>query len=228
MSLSTILHGVRQAQQGAAIFAEVLILLAFAMSGLDASLGGSLVQLTLVKWVWGVSFALGVDAAFVISWVRVSVLARQKRWLAFIGSLFLAVALGAVVFQQVGIQLYQQTMGVAFSVAVRSLGFNLVELTLARTFVAVFLGAVLALTNVEPLQSDARALHGVPGVASSVPGVASNVAEIAPIDARIDALLLSDANMSQRAIAEHLGVAPSTVSRAMKSRMNGHDAIPVA
>ena len=54
-----------------------------------------------------------------------------------------------IVFQPVAIQLLQQSLAISFNQALSLLGINIVILTYARSVVAVFLGAVLALSNVE-------------------------------------------------------------------------------
>jgi hypothetical protein len=51
------------------------------------------------------------------------------------------------VFQPISIQLMQQSLNLTFDQAVASLGINKVFLTYARSGVAVFLGAILAITN---------------------------------------------------------------------------------
>jgi hypothetical protein len=53
-----------------------------------------------------------------------------------------------------GLQLLQQSLSISFDQALAALGINIVILTYARALVAVFLGAVLALSNVETEMSD--------------------------------------------------------------------------
>jgi hypothetical protein len=69
--LPGLLHAVRWSQRLLAIIAEVLILVAFAMSGMDVSLGGVMASIPLLKILWAAMFALGIDTAFALSWVRV-------------------------------------------------------------------------------------------------------------------------------------------------------------
>lgn len=69
--LSRLLHGVRWTQHLFSIVAEVIILLSFAMSGMDVSLGGVMASVPLLKILWAGMFALGIDTAFALSWVRV-------------------------------------------------------------------------------------------------------------------------------------------------------------
>jgi hypothetical protein len=52
-----------------------------------------------------------------------------------------------IIFQPLAVQLLQQSLDLGFNQAVASLGVNIVFLTYARAGVAVFLGAILALTN---------------------------------------------------------------------------------
>lgn len=148
--LKKTLRYVRGAQNYGAVFAEVLILFAFTMSSLDVSLGGKLASIWGLAVMWGIAFAVGIDASFVLAWVRVRQVARQvgKRrhlWWA----IPLALGMSFIVFQPVAIQQLQQSMGISFNQALANLGINLNFLVYARSFVAVFLGAILAMTNVE-------------------------------------------------------------------------------
>lgn len=147
--LGTLLYAVRWSQHLLSIIAEVLILLSFAMSGMDVSLGGVLAGIPLFKVLWAGMFALGIDTAFALSWVRVRQCASRRQWLSFIWNLLLALSMSLVVFQPLALQLLQQSLDLNFSQAVVSLGINIVFLTYARSGVAVFLGAILAMTNVE-------------------------------------------------------------------------------
>ncbi len=89
--LPQLLHGVRWTQHLLAIIAEILILLSFAMSGMDANLGGIMTAIPWLKWLWAAMFALGIDAMFVIAWVRVRQCAGAHNW----GSLFWNILLNA-------------------------------------------------------------------------------------------------------------------------------------
>ena len=55
--LPGLLHAVRWSQRLLAIIAEVLILVAFAMSGMDVSLGGVMASIPLLKILWAAMFA---------------------------------------------------------------------------------------------------------------------------------------------------------------------------
>jgi hypothetical protein len=147
--LPQLLHAVRWSQHLLAIVAEVLILLSFAMSGMDVSLGGVMASIGFLKVLWAAMFALGIDTAFALSWVRVRQCAVNQRWGAFTANLLLALGMSFIVFQPVAIQLFQQSMSIDFTQAMARLGINLVALTYARAGVAVFLGAILAMTNRE-------------------------------------------------------------------------------
>lgn len=147
--LPRLLYGVRWTQHLLSIIAEVLILLAFAMSGMDVSLGGVMASIPLLKVLWAAMFALGIDTAFALSWVRVRSYALKRQWIAFCSSLLLALAMSFIIFEPISVQLFQQTLNVSFNQALSSLGVNIVFLTYARSGVAVFLGAILAMTNVE-------------------------------------------------------------------------------
>lgn len=144
--LSGILHRVRWVQHFSAIIAEALILLAFLASAMDVSMGGVMANVTAIKWAWAIIFSLGIDTSFVISWVRCRQLG--KSWHLLWG---VPVALGIsfVVFEPVVVQLYQQALSVDFNQALIAVGVNLTVLVYARSGVAVFLGAILAMTNVE-------------------------------------------------------------------------------
>ncbi len=72
-----------------------------------------------------------------------------RQWLPFVLNLLLALSMSVIVFQPLSIQLLQQSLNIGFNQAVASLGVNIVFLTYARSAVAVFLGAILAMTNVE-------------------------------------------------------------------------------
>jgi hypothetical protein len=147
--LPSLLHAVRWSQRLLAIIAEVLILVAFAMSGMDVSLGGVMASIPLLKILWAAMFALGIDTAFALSWVRVRQCMVRRQWGAFSANLLLALAMSVIVFQPISIQLLQQSLNVNFDQAVANLGVNIVLLTYARSGVAIFLGAILAMTNVE-------------------------------------------------------------------------------
>jgi hypothetical protein len=144
--LAALLHKVRRVQRFAAIIAEVLILLAFLASGMDISLGGVMANTTAIKWAWAMIFSLGVDTSFVISWVRCRQLGKNWR---LIWNIPVALGISFVVFEPVVIQLYQQAMDMNFSQALERLGIDLTVLVYARSAVAVLLGAILAVTNVE-------------------------------------------------------------------------------
>ncbi len=150
--LPGLLHHIRWVQRFAAILAEALILIAFLASGMDVSMGGILANIPAVKWAWATIFSLGVDTSFVVSWVRCRELGRSWHLL---WSVPVALGISFVVFEPVVIQLLQQALNIEFSEALRELGINLTLLVYARAGVAVFLGAILALTNVE---SDAAKL----------------------------------------------------------------------
>src|SRR5947209_17075778 len=77
--LPRLLYGVRWTQHLLSIMAEVLILLAFAMSGMDVSLGGVMASIPLLKVLWAGMFALGIDMAFALSWVRVRQCALKRQ-----------------------------------------------------------------------------------------------------------------------------------------------------
>lgn len=162
--LGSLLHKVRWTQYLLAIVAEVLILLSFAMSGMDVSLGGIMASIPLLKILWAAMFALGIDTAFALSWVRVRRHLRYRQWLACIGNGLLALGMSFVIFEPVSIQLLQQSLDLNFNQAVVNLGVNIVLLIYARAGVAVFLGAILAITNTvdeaitvrEPIQPKQR------------------------------------------------------------------------
>lgn len=153
--LPRILHGVRWTQHLLAIVAEVLILVSFAMSGMDVSLSGVMTGIVWLKWAWGAAFALGIDTSFVIAWVRVRQCALARNWNGLVWNILLAVGMSFIVFQPVAIQLLQQAMGIGFNQALAQLGINLIILVYARAGVAVFLGAILAMTNVESAMKNA-------------------------------------------------------------------------
>ncbi len=147
--LPKVLHGVRWTQHLLAIIAEVLILASFAMSGLDVNVSGIMTNIGWLKWTWGAAFALGIDTSFVIAWVRVGRCATVHKWGALSWNLALAFGMSFIVFQPVAIQMLQQSLSISFNQALSDLGINIVILVYARAIVAVVLGAVLALTNVE-------------------------------------------------------------------------------
>ena len=148
-SLRGFLHAVRWTQHLLAIIAEVLILVSFAMSGMDVSLGGVMASIPLLKILWAAMFALGIDTAFALSWVRVRQCVNNRQWGPLAWNLLLALSMSFIIFQPIAVQLLQQTLNISFNQAVTSLGINIVLLTYARSAVAIFLGAILAMTNVE-------------------------------------------------------------------------------
>ena len=158
--LPRLLHSVRWTQHLLSIVAEVLILLSFAMSGMDVSLGGVMASVQLLKTLWAGMFALGIDTAFALSWVRVRQCALNRHWWAFIWNLLLAFGISVIVFQPIAIQLLQQSLNLDFNHAVANLGINIVFLTYARAAVAVFLGAIMAVTNVEHDIADRQETNG--------------------------------------------------------------------
>jgi hypothetical protein len=147
--LGGFLHIVRWSQHLLAIIAEILILISFAMSGMDVSLGGVMASIPLLKILWAAMFALGIDTAFALSWVRVRQCINNRQWWPLAWNMLLALSMSIIIFQPIAIQLMQQTLDISFNQAVTSLGINIVLLTYARSAVAIFLGAILAMTNVE-------------------------------------------------------------------------------
>jgi hypothetical protein len=194
--LPRLLYTVRWSQHLLSIIAEVVILLSFAMSGMDVSLGGVMASVPILKVLWAGMFALGIDTAFVLSWVRVRQSAANRRWLAFTWNIVLALAMSAILFQPIAIQLLQQSLNVDFTHAVGSLGINIVILTYARSAVAVLLGAILAITNVESEMTEQpvigpkrkvilfeRLLNQVaPVVSEEIPSAQVEVSEETPYD----------------------------------------------
>lgn len=156
--LKQTLRVVRGVQNYAAVIAEVLILVAFAMSSLDVSIGGKLATIGGLAWVWAAVFALGIDTCFVLSWVRIRQVIATKRYGHLWYAIPLALGMSFIVFQPVAIQQLQQSLGISFSQALANLGVNLGFLVYARSFVAVFLGAILALTNSEGERSGGQAM----------------------------------------------------------------------
>jgi hypothetical protein len=153
---------VRWSQHLLSIVAELLILLSFALSGMDVSLGGVLAGIPLVKVLWAAMFALGIDTAFALSWVRVRQCVSRRQWLSFAWNVLLALAMSLIVFQPLALQLLQQSLDLNFAQAVANLGINIVFLTYARSGVAVFLGAILAMTNVESAMVEQDKQEGRP------------------------------------------------------------------
>ena len=147
--LGHLLHAVRWSQHLLAIIAEVLILLSFAMSGMDVSLGGVMADIPWLKVLWAAMFALGIDTAFALSWVRVRQCVNNRQWWPLAWNLLLALSMSFIIFQPIAVQLLQQSLNLDFAQAVNALGINIVLLTYARSAVAIFLGAILAMTNVE-------------------------------------------------------------------------------
>lgn len=144
--LPEILHKVRWFQHLAAIIAEALLLITFFVSAMDLGVGGVMANIPALKWSWSAIFALGVDVLFIISWVRV----RMVGWsLHLLWSIPVAIAMSTIVFQPVVVQLLQSSTGANFTQALSMLGFSITAMVFARSLVAVILGAVLAMTNVE-------------------------------------------------------------------------------
>src|ERR1700674_3979311 len=88
--LDTIIHTVRWLQHLLAIIAEVLILLSFAMSGMDVSLGGVMASVPWLKILWAAMFALGINTAFALSWVRVRQCVNCQQWWPLVWNMILA------------------------------------------------------------------------------------------------------------------------------------------
>src|SRR5260370_11995562 len=122
--LPKVLHGVRYVQHLLAIIAEVLILLSCGMSGMDNLVGGVMTGITQMKWAWGAAFALGIDTAFVLSWVRVRQCVTSHNWSAFCWNLLLALGMSFIVFQPVAIQLLQQSLAINFTQALNQLAIT--------------------------------------------------------------------------------------------------------
>ena len=149
VSKEELLLKVRSIQQYLAIGSEILILVAFAMSGMDTSVGGAMADISYLKWFWAAVFALGVDSAFVISWVRCRQCVTQGKKRHLWWNIPVALGMSFVVWQPVMIQLLQQALNISFNQALNDLGVSIVTLVIARSIVAVVLGGILALTNVE-------------------------------------------------------------------------------
>lgn len=159
MTKDTVLRKVRSIQQYLAIFSEILLLLAFFASGMDVSVSGVMADIPFLKWAWAFVFALGVDTAFVISWVRVRHPGRGRNLWWYIP---VALGLSFVVFQPIMIQLLQQALNISFNQALAALGINLIILVYGRATVAVVLGAILALTNNEQGEQESTKLGDLP------------------------------------------------------------------
>src|SRR5260221_4690526 len=157
MSKDVLLRKVRSIQQYLAIGSEILILIAFAMSGMDTSVSGVMADIPFLKWFWAAVFALGIDTSFVISWVRCRQCVSNDKAHQLWWNVPVALGMSFVVWQPVMIQLLQQALNISFNQALNQLGLSIVTLIIARSIVAVVLGGILALTNVESDQSAAQA-----------------------------------------------------------------------
>lgn len=153
MSKHRLLRWVRESQQYAAILAEAFLFVALVVSSIDASMGGALSNITAIKWSWAIVLALGLDTCFMASWVRCATCGRK----ALLWNIPLAIGMSVIVFLPVSIQMLQQSLDISFNQALANLDINSVLLAYARSFVAVLLGAILALTNVEHQGEQVRA-----------------------------------------------------------------------
>jgi len=121
------------------------------------------------------------------------------------------------VFQPVAVQQLQQSMNISFNAALANLGINLNVLVYARSLVAVMLGAVLAMTNVEQApKTDAHKVVRV--VAEPVAEVKANIPAELPEKAEslvnkevIMAKLLANPGESMANLAKETGVPRSTL-----------------
>jgi hypothetical protein len=101
------------------------------------------------KVLWAGMFALGIDTAFALSWVRVRQCVTHRQCLSFVWNMLLALAMSLIVFQPLAVRLLEKSLGLNFNQALASLSINMVFLTYARSGIAVFLGAILSMTNAE-------------------------------------------------------------------------------
>ncbi len=214
--LGKLLHLVRGAQNYAAVVAEGLILLAFAGSSLDVSIGGRLAGIGWLAVGWGIVFALGLDTSFILSWVRVrqAVLAKKYHYLWW--SIPLAMGMSFIVFQPVAIQQLQQSMGISFNAALANLGIDLNILVYARSFVSVLLGAVLAMTNVETPKGDekTKVVAKVTKVTAELPDQTAELPEKAESltdKEAIVALMLANPGENLTKLAKEKGIPRTTL-----------------
>jgi len=217
--LNRLLHFVRGAQNYAAVVAEGLILLAFAGSSLDVSIGGKLAGIGWLAVGWGIVFALGIDTSFILSWVRVRQIAMgtgKKRHLWW--AIPLAVGMSFIVFQPVAIQQLQQSMGLSFNQALTNLGIDLNLLVYARSGVAVLLGAVLAMTNVETPKVQGGATK-VQVTAQDGPPLVQLPAQAGSLHEHLTALLEQGVPINKSLVARTWGTSRSQVQR-MVNRLN--------
>lgn len=134
-------------EQFLAVMSEPLLLICAVIAVIDFLTGGQLLAVGIINYSWAGALAVAVTACFVVTWRRSIRAFTFNRYVAGIILAFLGTLLGAVDFAAIAVQALQQTMHISFEQALNLLGLDVVIMTYIRSFVALAMMVVVAISN---------------------------------------------------------------------------------
>lgn len=135
------------AEQFLAVISEPLLLICAVIAVIDFLTGGQLLAVGLINYSWAGALAVAVTACFVVTWRRSIRAFTFNRYVAGVILAILGTLLGAVDFAAIAVQALQQTMHISFEQALNLLGLDVVIMTYIRSFVALAMMVVVAISN---------------------------------------------------------------------------------
>lgn len=145
--LNAISWGIGYLEQTLSVISEPLLLVCAAIAVIDSITGGHLMEIGLINYTWAASLAIAVTACFIVTWRRSIRALGFNRYSAAIGLAFLGTLLGMVDLAAIAIQALQQTLNISFAQALAMLNLNIVIITYIRSFVAIAMAVVVAVSN---------------------------------------------------------------------------------
>jgi hypothetical protein len=145
--LNAISWGIGYLEQTLSVISEPLLLVCAAIAVIDSITGGHLMEIGLINYTWAASLAIAVTACFIVTWRRSIRALGFNRYGAAIGLAFLGTLLGMVDLAAIAIQALQQTLNISFAQALAMLNLNIVVITYIRSFVAIAMAVVVAVSN---------------------------------------------------------------------------------
>lgn len=134
-------------EQLLAVISEPLLLICAVIAVIDFLTGGQLLAVGIINYSWAGALAVAVTACFVVTWRRSIRAFAFNRYVAGIILGILGTLLGAVDFAAIAVQALQQTMHISFEQALNLLGLDVVIMTYIRSFVALAMMVVVAISN---------------------------------------------------------------------------------
>jgi hypothetical protein len=145
--LNGISWGIGYLEQTLSVISEPLLLVCAAIAVIDSITGGHLMEIGLINYTWAAALAIAVTACFIVTWRRSFRAFGYNRYGAGIGLAFLGSLLGLVDLAAIAIQALQQTLNISFAQALAMLNLNIVVMTYIRSFVAIAMAVVVAVSN---------------------------------------------------------------------------------